>query len=358
MVPAGSFWSDTHLGRVEISIDEPQFRWIREHGTLHVPDVRAQNDFPVGFRQRVRVPTWPFPFVSKRNSLERLIARRIEVRPFTPAQIKLLETFADQAVIAIENVRLFQELKESLEQQTATSEILGVIASSPTDIQPVLDAVAENAARLCDAIDASIRRVDGDMLRVGGALWADSACSAPERRPLEPWIRRLVEPLLTGKRSIFTTLRVESKRIPGQPSLQQSLGHRTVARLRRCCGRESPIGVIQIRRTEVRPFTDKQIALLETFADQAVIAIENVRLFKEPRSATQNCARRWSIRRQRPRCSASSAARRRTCSRCSTPSSRARRGFVGSMTWCCDSTRETYGFAGSFWSHTMPAASR
>ena len=90
-----------------------------------------------------------------------LIARRIEMRPFTPAQIKLLETFADQAVIAIENVRLFNELKESLEQQTATSEILGVIASSPTDIQPVLDIVAKTAAQLCDAGDAAIWRTDG-----------------------------------------------------------------------------------------------------------------------------------------------------------------------------------------------------
>src|SRR5262249_20633908 len=91
-----------------------------------------------------------------------LAARRTEVQPFTPTQIKLLETFADQAVIAIENVRLFNELKESLEQQTATSEILGVIASSPTDIQPVLDTIAQSAARVCGSDDATIRLIEGD----------------------------------------------------------------------------------------------------------------------------------------------------------------------------------------------------
>ena len=133
---------------------------MREHGTLHVPDVRAQNDFPMlgstgGWRTFLAVP-----LRQQGELIGTLCARRTEVRPFTPAQIKLLETFADQAVIAIENVRLFQELKEALEQQTATSEILGVIASSPTDIQPVLDAVAKSAARLCDADDArfSLRR--------------------------------------------------------------------------------------------------------------------------------------------------------------------------------------------------------
>ena len=154
MVPRAHFGSVPIPGRVEISIDEPPFRWMREHGTLHIPDVRAQNDFPTlgsvgGSRTFLAVP-----LRQQGEFIGALGARRTEVRPFTPAQIKLLETFADQAVIAIENVRLFQELKESLEQQTATSEILGVIASSPTDIQPVLDVVAENAARLCDANDA------------------------------------------------------------------------------------------------------------------------------------------------------------------------------------------------------------
>src|SRR5262249_17667849 len=166
MVPRAHFGS-LPMGRFEMSIDEPQFQWMREHGTLHIPDMRAQNDFPImgatcGSRTLLRVP-----LRQKGELIGILATRRTEVRPFTPAQIKLLETFADQAVIAIENVRLFQELKESLEQQTATSEILGVIASSPTDLQPVLDTIAKSAAEVCSADDSVIRLVEGDGLRLG-----------------------------------------------------------------------------------------------------------------------------------------------------------------------------------------------
>ena len=135
----------------------------------------------------------------------RFVIRRIEVRPFTDNQITLLKTFADQAVIAIENVRLFQELKESLEQQTATSEILGVIASSPTDIQPVLDVVAENAARLCDATDAQIIRVDGDFLRTVASYGSMPARSREERSAHYPWPCAVDERSSTGRRFISMT---------------------------------------------------------------------------------------------------------------------------------------------------------
>ena len=178
MLRVSAHYGPIPIGRVEVSIDEPHFRWLREHGTLHIPDTRALNDFPllgaaVGWR------TWlVVPLRQQGVFIGSLGARRIEVRPFTPAQIKLLETFADQAVIAIENVRLFKELQqrnhdltEALEQQTATSEILRVIASSPTEIQPVLDAVAQSAAKLCDARDAVIFRTDGDLFQVAAALW-------------------------------------------------------------------------------------------------------------------------------------------------------------------------------------------
>jgi hypothetical protein len=153
------------IGRGEISSDEPRFRWMREHGTLHVPDIRERNELQLGRTGRWRT-LLSVPLRQQGEFIGSLGARRIEARPFTPAQIKLLETFASQAVIAIENVRLFQELKESLEQQTATSEVLGVIASSPTDIQPVLDTVIANAVTLAGAKQGHIRQYDGEFLRV------------------------------------------------------------------------------------------------------------------------------------------------------------------------------------------------
>ena len=267
LVPVAHF-GPIPIGRVR-SIDEPQVRWMREHGALHVPDVRAQNDFPTLGRGREWRTFLAAPLRQQGEFIGLLAARRMEVRPFSTAQIKLMETFADQAVIALENVRLFQELKESLEQQTATSEILGVIASSPTDIQPVLDVVAENAARLCEATDAQIRLIEGDSHRLVASF---GNLPAPEFRPASPEN--------SFSRAIFTreTIHIHD--------LQERSGHTPASGTRTLLStpmlREgTPIGLINIRRTEVRPFSDRHIKLLETFAAQAVIAIENVRLFKE-----------------------------------------------------------------------------
>ena len=285
---AGSFWSHTRRAASEISIDEPQYRWMREHGTLHIPDVREQNDFPMlgsvgGWRTYLTAP-----LLHHGELIGVLNARRNEVRPFTPAQIKLLETFADQAVIAIENVRLFRSLTESLEQQTATSEILGVIASSPTDIQPVLDVVAENAARLCDAFDALIYRVEDDAFQPV-AVYGPMPV-VPNRRPIArgiPVARAIIDRQTIHVHDLAAELETE---FPDSRSIQQVTGTRTV--LATPLLREGvPVGAIVIRRTEVRPFSDKQIALLKTFADQAVIAIENVRLFQELEARTNELAR-------------------------------------------------------------------
>ncbi|HEX6172506.1 MAG TPA: GAF domain-containing protein, partial [Candidatus Binatia bacterium] len=267
------------IGRVEISSDDPRFDWMREYGTLHIPDVLDQNDFPMlGSSGRWRT-FLAAPLRQQGEVIGSLGARRIEARPFTHAQIKLLETFASQAVIALENVRLFQELKEALEQQTATSEILGVIASSPTDIQPVLDTIAESAARVCNANDASIRLVEGNMLRLAahhGPIPFFAVSELPIDRDSMAG-RALIERQIIHIEDLLSIVATE---FPRTQSFTEQEGTRTalVVPLMR---EDVPIGTILIRRTEVCPFADKQIALLKTFAAQAVIAIENVRLFKE-----------------------------------------------------------------------------
>jgi GAF domain-containing protein len=264
--------------RVKISSDDPRHRWMHEHGPLHIPDVRAQHDFPTlasvaSFRTYLGAP-----LRQQGELIGTLGARRVEVRPFTPAQIKLFETFADQAVIAIENVRLFQELKESLEQQTATSEILGVIASSPTEIQPVMDTIAENAAKVCGANDAVIRLVERNVLRTAAHYGTVPEVAA--ERPIDrrsPGGRAVVDRQVIH---VDDALSLPETEFPETHTAHEQVGLRTLLAVP-LMREEVPIGSIHIRRTEVRPFSEKQIALLKTFADQAVIAIENVRLFKE-----------------------------------------------------------------------------
>ena len=275
MIPRAHFGS-IPIARVKVSTDDPRFRWMREHGTLHLPDYRAQNDFPTG-DSVVGVRTFlSAPLRQHEELIGVLSARRMELRPFTPVQIKLLETFADQAVIALENVRLFNELKEALEQQTATSEILGVIASSPTDIQPVLDAIAQSAARVCGSDDATIRLLEGDEMFLA-AHFGTIPPPGPGRGSLQ-WRSVGNEALLERRTIHIPDLQAEAERFPDSSHIGRGIRTFLVTPLLR---EGTAIGLISIRRTEVKPFTDKQVALLETFASQAVIAIENVRLFKE-----------------------------------------------------------------------------
>ena len=194
-----------HYGLISRTLDETDTpvnrhsvagRAVVDRRFVHVHDIQADlnEEFPLSKPRAARDGSRSVlgaPLLREGIPIGAILIRRTEVKPFTEKQIGLLETFADQAVIAIENVRLFQELKEALEQQTATSEILGVIASSPTDIQPVLNTVAENAARLCEAFDVMILRVDGDLLRLSPHHGADPvpASSVSDRGTwaVAPW---------------------------------------------------------------------------------------------------------------------------------------------------------------------------
>jgi signal transduction histidine kinase len=263
-------------------------RAVSEGRTVHIHDLAAEpeGEFPVGRELQRRLghrTVVATPLLREGTPIGAILLFRTEVRPFSDKQLQLLQAFADQAVIAIENVRLFRELEgrnhdltEALEQQTATSDILRVISSSPTDLQPVMDAVAQNAARLCGAIDAVIFRVDGDVLRIVAVYG-----TLPHGREVIPLTRDSVTGRVVVDRQTIHLHNLGAAFEAEFPDTTfRSFGVRTA--LGTPLLREGvPIGALLIRRMEERPFSEKQIALLQTFADQAVIAIENVRLFKE-----------------------------------------------------------------------------
>ena len=257
------------------------------------------------------------PMLNEAELVGFIIVYRQEVRPFTNIQIQLVQNFASQAVIAIENTRLLNELRErtddlseSLEQQTATSEVLKVISSSPGDLRPVFEAMLENATRVCDAKFGILFRYEGGLFHSAASLDVPPAFTdfLDKQGSFAPKPGQLFGRLCQSKRVIHELDRATDP--DPSPSVRYG-GARTSIAVPMLKESEL-IGAFFIYRTEVRPFTDKQIELVQNFAAQAVIAIENTRLLNELRNPS-------SSRPPPPTCSRSSAARRSICRLCSIP---------------------------------------
>jgi GAF domain-containing protein len=271
-------------------------RTVLEARTVQVADVLADPEYAVaevartgGYRTLLGVP-----LMREGTPIGVITLRRSTVHPFTDKQIELLTTFADQAVIAIENTRLFEaeqaskrELIELLKQQVATSEVLSVISRSPTELKPVFDTIASNAARLCEADILGVFRVEENKLRMT-AFFGDAPLARNVGEAFALTRGSLAGRSVLERRTIHIhDLAAESdEEWPEAKKVQRTIGHRTALAIPLM--REGiAVGAIFTRRMEVRPFSDKHIALLQTFADQAVIAIENARLFEEVQARTR-----------------------------------------------------------------------
>ena len=220
-----------------------------------------------------------------------IVIYRQEVRPFTDKQIELVKNFATQAVIAIENVRLLNELRESLQQQTATADVLKVISSSPGELEPVFEAMLENATRICDAKFGNLFLREADGYRAAAVHGEPTFIEHWRRAPFASLRDTPLLDRVTRTKQVLhiPDLRLDQYYLDGNPrivTLVDSAGARTFVSVPMLKDDEI-VGTIAMYRQEVRPFTDKQIELVENFAAQAVIAIENTRLLKELRESLQ-----------------------------------------------------------------------
>jgi signal transduction histidine kinase len=283
-------------------------RAVLERGVVHVPDALADPDYDKSVARGLQNRSvLAVPMLRRGEPIGTISVGRFEPQPFTDTQIALLQTFADQAVIAIENVRLFTELQEknkaltqaheqvtgALARQTATSEILGVISRSQTDVQPVFDAIVGSAKRLLGGFSSALYRVAGDDIHLAPYTSTnpagDAALRAAFPRPLAAFspgaeaIRRQA-PLVLIDIETAGWIPDEIRKLVRDRGIRSAVW---VPMMREGMG----LGAIGVARTESGGFAEEQIALLETFADQAIIAIENVRLFKELQTRTQELTR-------------------------------------------------------------------
>lgn len=268
-------------------------RAVMDRKTVHVRDMWSDPDFPegnvassrMGYRTILTVP-----MMHGEEPIGALTLRRTEVRPFTAKQVALAESFATQTVIAIENARLINDLRESLERQAATYEVVRTINSSSGNLEPVFNVMLENAVRICEAKFGNLLLYDGQDFRIAARIssapteWVDT--QSPVTRPgANSPIRRVV----TTKQTVhIADIRLEQAYLEKDPAftgLVDVAGVRTLL-IVPLIKEGEVIGAIGIHRQDVSPFSAKQIALTETFAAQAVIAIENARLLNELRAKT------------------------------------------------------------------------
>ena len=269
-----------------------------ERRTIHIPDVLTDPEYVYGAKDVEPIRTvLGVPILKGDDLLGVIMIYRLEVKPFADKQIALVETFADQAAIAIENVRLFEaeqqrsrELTESLEQQTATSEVLRVISSSPGELQPVFQAILLNAVQICASQNATLwLREDGGLRVAARHLPAPVEVTPPQPGP-RSGLFRAIDTKQMVHIDDYAAAQAYRDRDPFAVYVVEQLGIRTNLSVPLLKENE-PVGAISIYRTEVRPFSAKQIELIASFAAQAVIAIENARLLNELRQRTDELGR-------------------------------------------------------------------